>query len=72
VNLTEISLLVSRERQLREALEGLLPIACFGADYFETRRDSDNYDIAMTRIKKAQEVLHIHPESWTINQEVDK
>jgi hypothetical protein len=53
-------------------LEGLLPIACFGADYFETRQDSDNYDIAMTRIKKAQEVLHIHPESWTINQEVGK
>ena len=61
MNTTEISVLQGKEQALREALEGLLPIACFGADYFESRQDIDNYQVALQRIQEAQDVLGIRP-----------
>ncbi len=51
-----------REELLQEALEQLLPIACFGADYFEQqtgKEAEDNYLVALARIKNAQNVLGV-------------
>ena len=53
---------MTHEELLQQILEELLPIACFGADYFEQRTGKeaeDNYLVAIARIKNAQNVLGI-------------
>lgn len=53
---------MTREELLQQALEDLLPIACFGADYFEQhsgKEAEDNYLVAIARIRNAQNILGI-------------